>query len=46
MYGCGMLVVNPPWTLREDMELALPYLLSKLAPDGKGAFHIERWAEE
>ena len=21
MYGCGMLVVNPPWTLREDMEL-------------------------
>ena len=46
MYGCGMLVINPPWTLREDMELALPYLISKLALNGKGAFHIERWADE
>ena len=46
MYGCGMLVINPPWTLRGDMELAIPYLISKLAQNAQGAYHIERWAEE
>ena len=46
MYGCGMLLVNPPWTLRNEMELALPYLADKLGRDGKGEFRIEVWAGE
>ncbi len=46
MHGCGMLLVNPPWTLRNDMELALPYLAARLGRDGKGEFRIEAWASE
>ena len=46
MYGCGMLIINPPWTLHTDMEVAIPYLAAKLSHNGKGAFHVERWAEE
>jgi 23S rRNA (adenine2030-N6)-methyltransferase len=46
MYGCGMLLVNPPWTLRNEMELALPFLAAKLGRDGKGEFRIETWAGE
>jgi 23S rRNA (adenine2030-N6)-methyltransferase len=46
MYGCGMVLVNPPWTLRNEMDLALPYLAAKLGRDGKGEFLIEAWASE
>jgi 23S rRNA (adenine2030-N6)-methyltransferase len=46
MYGCGMLLVNPPWTLRNEMELALPFLAGKLGRDGQGEFRIEAWARE
>lgn len=46
MYGCGMIIVNSPWTLRNDMDLALPYLADRLGRDGKGEFRIEVWASE
>ncbi len=46
MYGCGMLLVNPPWTLRNEMALALPYLAASLGHNGKGEFRIEAWASE
>lgn len=46
MYGCGMILINPPWTLRGEMELALPYLCEKLAQDKSASFAIEQWAEE
>lgn len=29
--GCGMLIVNPPWTLREKLEVLLPFLTARLA---------------
>jgi 23S rRNA (adenine2030-N6)-methyltransferase len=46
MVGCGMLVINPPWTLHEDMELALPYLASILARDGNGSWRVAQWADQ
>lgn len=28
--GCGLLIVNPPWTLSEDLAALLPYLKNRL----------------
>jgi 23S rRNA (adenine2030-N6)-methyltransferase len=39
--GSVMLVVNPPWKLREEMEAALPWLARLLGRDGRGAYRIE-----
>jgi 23S rRNA (adenine2030-N6)-methyltransferase len=41
MYGCGMILVNPPWTLRNEMELALPYLTEKLGRAVDSSYRIE-----
>jgi 23S rRNA A2030 N6-methylase RlmJ len=30
MYGSGLVVYNPPWTLRPALEEALPFLASVL----------------
>ena len=46
MYGCGMVLVNPPWTLRNDMELALPYLAEKLGRFSGSSYRIEVWSAE
>jgi len=34
LYGSGVFVVNPPWTLRAELERALPWLRDQLAQDG------------
>ncbi|TNC14275.1 23S rRNA (adenine(2030)-N(6))-methyltransferase RlmJ [Methylobacterium terricola] len=36
--GSGLIVVNPPWTLREEAETVLPALAERLAQGGYGAF--------
>jgi 23S rRNA (adenine2030-N6)-methyltransferase len=46
MYGCGLVVINPPWTLRAAMERALPWLVSKLGVHNSATFQIEQWVEE
>lgn len=33
MTSSGMLIINPPWTLKAKMEKALPWLVQQLAPD-------------
>lgn len=33
MYGSGMFVINPPWTLREQLEQGLPELIRVLGQD-------------
>ncbi|PAS94518.1 MAG: 23S rRNA (adenine(2030)-N(6))-methyltransferase RlmJ [Candidatus Dactylopiibacterium carminicum] len=39
MYGSGMFIVNPPWTLAKTLELELPFLQKTLA-QGPGAHHV------
>jgi 23S rRNA (adenine2030-N6)-methyltransferase len=39
--GCGLVVVNPPFTLQADLALALPELVNRLTDNGKGAFRLE-----
>jgi len=33
MTGSGMIVINPPWTLKKTMDRVLPYLIETLSPD-------------
>ncbi len=40
--GCGMVVVNPPFTLEAEMSALLP-VLSRLLSDGAGAKFVIRW---
>jgi 23S rRNA (adenine2030-N6)-methyltransferase len=39
--GCGMAIVNPPWTLQAEMETVLPSLAERLARDDYGAFRCD-----
>ena len=45
MTGSGMIVINPPWTLKQEMERVLPFLESTLA-DSSGFYRIEQLVEE
>lgn len=37
LYGSGMFVINPPWTLPGTMQEALPWLARRLALDGQAS---------
>ncbi|MCK5818976.1 MAG: 23S rRNA (adenine(2030)-N(6))-methyltransferase RlmJ [Psychromonas sp.] len=41
MTSSGMIVINPPWTLKNEMQLALPFLSKQLGVNGKGFYRIE-----
>jgi 23S rRNA (adenine2030-N6)-methyltransferase len=38
--GSGMVVVNPPWKLRDEMREALPWLARELGIDGGGTHRV------
>lgn len=40
MTASGMIIVNPPWTLKEEMAAALPWLAAILGRDGNGHHRI------
>lgn len=44
--GTGMIVVNPPFVLREEMETLLPALADILGEEGKGRWALERLTAE
>lgn len=41
MTGSGMIVINPPWALEQQMQQILPWLQSVIAP--KTGHHMVRW---
>lgn len=43
MTASGLLVVNPPWTLRQEMEQCLPWLAGELGGE-QGHFRVESLA--
>lgn len=45
MYGSGMYVVNPPWTLEADLQDCLPLLHSVLAVPGANTWRIVNRSE-
>ena len=46
LHGTGMIVVNPPYTLEDEMKVLLPELAGLLAEDGKGRVRVEWVAGE
>jgi 23S rRNA (adenine2030-N6)-methyltransferase len=43
MYGFGLVLFNPPWTLQAQLTSALPYLAEHL---GQGSWEMEWRSEE
>ena len=41
LHGSGLFVVNPPWTLRESMRSALPWLAKALGENDAGDWMID-----
>lgn len=41
MYGSGLFIVNPPWTLPKILETVMPYLAEKLGVDDGASFEID-----
>jgi 23S rRNA (adenine2030-N6)-methyltransferase len=39
--GCGLILVNPPWTLESELSTLLPMLAGLLGRDGKGGFSLD-----
>lgn len=46
MYGSGMFIINPPWTLRATLEKVMPWLQAKLGQDERAGFVLEYQDEE
>lgn len=43
LYGSGMLIVNVPWKIQEQIESALPFISDCLGVDGNGAWQIKKY---
>ena len=41
MFGSGLFIVNPPWTLPKTLETVMPYLADKLGVDAGASFEID-----
>lgn len=39
--GCGMVIVNPPYTLEEELTQILPFLAKTLGEDRKGGWRLQ-----
>lgn len=39
--GCGLLIVNPPWTLAERLRALLPFLAERLAQGRGGSWRVD-----
>jgi 23S rRNA (adenine2030-N6)-methyltransferase len=44
--GCGLIVVNPPWTLEQELQIMLPGLAAILAGADQGGSRLERISGE
>jgi 23S rRNA (adenine2030-N6)-methyltransferase len=39
--GSGLMLVNPPWPLWQELEQTLPWLASQLAQSGHGSWRLD-----
>jgi len=44
--GCGLILVNPPWKLADELAILMPALAKILGRDNKGAFRLDWLARE
>lgn len=45
LYGSGMFVLNPPYTLAKELKQSLPYLVDALGEDDDASFKLEHRAD-
>ena len=43
LYGSGMLVVNPPWKIDDELAAVLPYLAETLGKGNTGSYKINNY---
>lgn len=41
MHGSGMFILNPPWTLHDELKTVMPYLVKVLGQDSGAEFELE-----
>ena len=41
MHGSGMFILNPPWTLHDELKVVMPYLVKLLGQDEWAEFELE-----
>lgn len=41
--GCGLVIINPPWQLDQDLDALLPFLAKRLAATGLEGEHRLQW---
>jgi 23S rRNA (adenine2030-N6)-methyltransferase len=41
LHACGLIVVNPPWTLADELKILLPMLADVLSPGGGGSHRVD-----
>ena len=41
MHGSGMFILNPPWTLHNELQEVMPYLVKVLGRTGEAGFELE-----
>lgn len=41
LFGTGMLIVNPPFTLEDELKVLLPPLAERLAQEGRGGWTVD-----
>jgi 23S rRNA (adenine2030-N6)-methyltransferase len=46
MTASGMIVINPPWTLADEMKQVLPWLADVLGNDGQGFYRIQTLVDD
>jgi 23S rRNA (adenine2030-N6)-methyltransferase len=39
--ACGLMVVNPPWTLESELEVLLPELAAAMSGEGRGTHRVD-----
>ena len=45
MHGSGLFVVNPPWSLAQQMGAILPWLVEVLGEDAGAGHRLEQWED-
>jgi 23S rRNA (adenine2030-N6)-methyltransferase len=46
LHGCGLIMVNPPWMLEQELKIMLPQLAAILAAPGRGTCRIDWLSRE
>jgi 23S rRNA (adenine2030-N6)-methyltransferase len=41
LHACGLMIVNPPWRLEDELKILLPALQAALAANGDGRYRLD-----